>query len=256
MYYPTRDIYVTVSKLPTQPQDVVFHEDKEKHEKLMAWFFKSPQPSKGIVVQFHGNAQNISSHFYSMYWVLDKGYDLFIFDYPGYGGSYGSPNPQNTVGSGLKALKYVQSRWPGKNIIVVGQSIGGAIAQRTVADLQDRKGLCALVIESSFDSYQKVAQEILSNQWWTWPFQWLPYLVLSDKYAPHGRVHEISPLPVLFIHRKQDPIVHSQFLPRLHEQARDPKKKILLEGKGHINAFTANDKEKNQSLFLDFIKGC
>lgn len=42
-----------------------------------------------LVLFFHGNAENISSHFISAAWIADRGYDLMMFDYRRFGRSDG-----------------------------------------------------------------------------------------------------------------------------------------------------------------------
>lgn len=256
LYYPTRALYINASKLPVSPTEVAFHEDSSRDEKLVAWHFSAKEDNRAILLVFHGNAQNISSHFQTMYWAVTEGLDLFIFDYPGYGGSLGSPNPENTVDAGKKALAYVQKTWPKKKVIVVGQSLGGAIALRTLIETENKTSVCAAIIDSSFDSYQKVAQEILSETWWTWPLQWLPYLLLSDRHAPYGQINRISPIPLLVLHRQQDPVVPPVMSRRIFSQAAEPKKLLPLPGKGHVNSFTSTDRVETRREFLNFVQSC
>lgn len=253
LYYPTRIKYINPEKIPHKPQEVTFYENAESKEKLTAWQFKTPQKSKGVFVVFHGNAQNVSTHFVTMYWALDKGYDVFIFDYPGYGGSHGDPTPQNTVESGTRAIQYVQKNY-NVPIIIVGQSLGGAIALRTVADLEDRKNICAFVADSTFTSYKRVGRKALSNFWLTWPLQWLPYLVLSNEWAPKGHVDKISPIPLLVIHRMKDPIIPFELSEDVYSEAKDPRQKWDIPGEGHVNTFTGVDRVENQKHFLDYIE--
>ena len=191
-----------------------------------------------------------------MYWVLDEGYDLFIFDYPGYGASLGSPNPQNTVEAGTIAIEYVQKKWPNKPYIIVGQSLGGAIALRTVADLSDRHGLCAMVIDSSFLSYKKIGRDVLSRNPLTWPFQWMSYALLSDKYAPRDDIKKISPIPLLVIHRRNDPVIPIEFGEEIYQSANSPKEWMALSGEGHVNSFTSSDRVKNHQKLLNFLQKC
>ncbi len=49
--------------------------------KLSAWKLKSKKPAKNLVLFFHGNAQNITSHFVNLYWLTEFETDVIIFDY-------------------------------------------------------------------------------------------------------------------------------------------------------------------------------
>lgn len=255
LYHPDHLLHVDIKKLTHKPEELIIS-DSTTNQKLAAWYLKSPQESKGIVIVFHGNAQNLSSHFYSMYWIVDEGYDLFIFDYPGYGASPGVPTPQNTIEAGHLAVNYVRKKWPNKPYIIVGQSLGGAIATRTIADMKDRSGLCAMVIDSSFLSYKKIGRDVLSRSVITWPFQWASYIAMSDKYAPKDDIKKISPIPLLVIHRRNDPVIPIEFGEEIFEKANRPKDWMSLPGGGHVNAFTDKDQKENQKKLLEFLKVC
>ncbi len=62
-------------------QDIYFQ--SSDGTKLHGWFFKGKGKPKGTIVQFHGNAENISSHFLNLAWLVLEGYNLFTFDYRG-----------------------------------------------------------------------------------------------------------------------------------------------------------------------------
>lgn len=255
LYYPSRTKYVNPEKLNPPPKEITYYENKSKNEKLVAWHFTANKPKATIVI-FHGNAQNVSSHFMAMHWAIAKGYNLFIFDYPGYGGSHGEPTPKNTVESGLYATKYVRKHWPDLPMIIVGQSIGGAIAMRTLIELKEHQNICAAVIDSSFLSYKEIARRVLAKNWLTWPFQYLAYILLSDRHAPGKRVAEISPIPILVVHRKEDPVIPVELGEEVFKQAKEPKQLLILSGQGHINSFTGPDHQYSQKQFLDFVQVC
>src|SRR5262249_589270 len=132
IYAPTRVKYVDDRKLTHRPEELHFSSPSGKD--LVGWYFTAhPEtPPKGVIVLFHGNGQNLSSHFSLLYWILDHGYDLFVFDYPGYGLSAGDPSPRGTVEAGVAAMRWVQNRKPRAPVIVYGQSLGGAVALRTL----------------------------------------------------------------------------------------------------------------------------
>ena len=80
LYYPTRDLYVDVKELKPAPEEhqFVLKNGLDVH----GWYFHSPIPPKAVVLFFHGNAQNRSSHFTSLFWLVEKGYDLAVFTSP------------------------------------------------------------------------------------------------------------------------------------------------------------------------------
>src|SRR3972149_8064441 len=104
--------------------------------RLHGWYLKTKDKSRGTILQLHGNAENISSHVNSVLWLALEGYDVFSFDYRGYGKSQGSPTLDGVHIDARAALETVL-KLPDINkerIFVLGQSLGGAIAVYTVAN--------------------------------------------------------------------------------------------------------------------------
>ncbi len=200
--------------------DDIFFQSKDD-TRLHAWVFR-PVPEwrggfRGTVVQFHGNAQNISSHFTSLVWLTELGYQLFTFDYRGYGKSAGRSTPEGVHEDGLaaldKALSIHRERQGGvlpsltkPVFVVIGQSLGGAVASRALADWKDRAEVDLLVLDSTFPSYQAVAAQKLRQSWLTWLFHPLAWILISDRYAPLPHLKAIQ-TPALLIHDRRDPIV-------------------------------------------------
>jgi alpha-beta hydrolase superfamily lysophospholipase len=204
-YYPTRVKYVDDRRLTHRPEEV--HFKSAGGADLVGWYFSAvKQPPEGVIVFFHGNGQNLSAHFASLYWILDEGYDFFIFDYPGYGISPGGPTPENTVRAGAAAVRFARGRHPDLPLAVYGQSLGGAVAMKTVEDMNGDPPVCALVLDSTFKTYRGVARDVLASTFWTWIFQPLTYLVLSDRWSPAYGMEKLS-LPALVIHATHDPLV-------------------------------------------------
>ena len=238
LYYPSRTRYINPEKLKYTPEEISVN--SSHGQKLVAWHFKSNKEgslSRPIILFFHGNAQNLSSHFMSLYWILEEGFDFLIFDYPGYGGSEGSPTPKSTVESGLLFWKHIKNQFPNRKVAIFGQSLGGAVALKVATLIHAESELCLVAVDSSFASYQRVAQKVLARNWVTWPIQWLAYLLLSDSESPDGKISEISPIPILVIHGKKDQVVEYELGKEIYEQAKDPKYFWSVENGGHIESF-------------------
>lgn len=252
LYYPTRNMYTDLESLPIKPKQVEFK--TSKGVRLIAWYFQSPtQKALPPIVVFHGNGQNLSAHFQSLYWILEHGASFLIFDYPGYGGSEGDSDPENTVDAGLAAIQLTQNLTDSKSVVLIGQSLGGAIALRTAMELPADR-IHSIVIESSFASYRRVAQSVLAKHWSTWAFQPLAWVVLSDRYAPSGKFEKLPRVPVLVLHRREDEIVPFYLGQELYESILSEKEFIALEGRGHIDAFTGPDQVSAREQLLKFLK--
>jgi len=245
-----------LSRLDPQPEDVFFKD--EAGRSLHAWYFsnKNPEKTKATIVFFHGNAQNLTAHFASLYWILEQPYDVFIFDYPGYGQSEAKPSPQSTVESGVATLRWAKQKMPDRPLIVFAQSIGGPIAIKSLEILGEESGVKALVLDSTFMSYQEVGASVLNKMWLTWPFQWLSYLLLSDRWATDRKdLPKLNFLKgVLVIHAEEDPSVDYRLGKKMFDAFAAPKQMWTLSGRGHINGFF-RENGKYRSLFVDWLDG-
>jgi fermentation-respiration switch protein FrsA (DUF1100 family) len=200
----------------------------------------------------------MSTHYQGMAWILNHGYELFVFSYRGYLQNPGNPTPRGTVLDGRAALQRVQALARTKKIpwFAVGQSLGGAILLRSLIE-EKREGVwaqapSAVVIEASFHSYQKVARSVLKKSWITWPLQPLAYIVVSDKHAPSNDSQELSPIPLLVIHGTKDPIVPIELGERVYDLAKEPKDFWRIPEGTHVDAFWIH-KGRYQSQLIDYF---
>jgi len=230
LYHPTHHQHYVPAQFGVQPEELWI-------DGLHAWRFRatSGQP-QGLVLFFHGNAENLTSHFSALTWLPKEGFDYLIFDYRGYGQSPGKPTPESTVRDGIRVIRWgLSQRLP---LILFGQSLGGAVLQRSLQEFRDPEELKAIrliTLESSFRSYQKAGQKILSQSWITWPFQWISHLLLSDSEAPK------LPLPrgprYAILHGTHDRTISVDLGEELFHLAPEPKEAWVVPGGGHIQAF-------------------
>ncbi|MBI3545490.1 MAG: alpha/beta hydrolase [Gammaproteobacteria bacterium] len=236
-FQPYRAHVRTPAQLNLPYEDVYFqaHDGTALH----GWFLPAQGNAIGTILFLHGNAENISTHIGSVYWLPAKGFNVFLLDYRGYGVSEGTPSlagVQDDVDSALKILlarKDVQA----DRVVVFGQSLGGAIAIYYVAHSRYRAHIRALVTESAFASYHQIAREKLAAFWLSWPLQYPLSWTVSDAYSPSAAVSQVSPIPYLIIHGDQDSIVPLHHGQRLYALAQEPKQLWVVKNGAHIQAF-------------------
>ena len=250
-YHPDQHIYFPPEANGFAAEDITIQ--TKDGEKLHGWFFPAPagMKRKGTIVQFHGNAQNISSHYASLVWATKAGYDLFIFDYRGYGKSSGSPSPEGTHIDALSALDWAIERHQkrkNRHFIVFAQSLGGVIAARAITDFSQQKLISLLVLDSTFYSYQDLAQEKLAQFWLTWIFSPLGQVLVSDSYSAESSLPKISSR-TLVIHDRNDPVVGFRNGEKIYEMIMAPKEFWALDQRRHVGVF-ALDTMDNRSRFL------
>lgn len=204
---------------------------------LTGLFFPPAGKPRATVVHFHGNAQNMTAHFPYSAWLAAEGFNVFIFDYRGYGASGGKAALDGLVLDGKAALLHalkLPGAEPGK-IIVFGQSLGGAIAAAAAAE----SGLtpAAMVLEGTFYSYREAAAAALRRHWPAWPFSWLPRVAVSGRYSPADYILKPA-CPKVFIHSLKDGVVPFAQGRKLYDAAPAPKEFWSVPA-GHLEAFRA-----------------
>jgi hypothetical protein len=205
---------------------------------LSAWFMPATGKPRATVLFLHGNAENISTHFMNVAWMPAEGFHVLALDYRGYGGSQGKPSlpgAQLDIDAALAAL-LARPDVDAQRIVLFGQSLGGALAIHYGARGARRGAVRAVIADSAFADYRTIASEKLAASVLTWPFQWLPAIVVDNDYSPLASVGAVSPLPLLLIHGEADTVVPPHHAQRLYEAARQPKELWLLPGTGHIQS--------------------
>jgi len=215
--------------------------------KLIAWFLPAKRGSTGkakaTILFLHGNAQNISTHYRIAAWLPAEGFNVLIPDYRGYGLSEGSPSlggMQLDIDAAVQHLLSQPDVDPDR-IILLGQSLGGALAIAYAAHSTYRQHFAAIVIDSSFSDYRVITREKMTSFWLTWLFQWVPWLTVDDSFSPAASVANLSPTPLLLIHGDRDSVISYRHSEALFKLAREPKQLWIIRGADHAQALTFKD---------------
>ena len=204
---------------------------------LTGLFFAPTGAPLGTVVHFHGNGQNMTAHFPYSAWLAGEGYNVFVFDYRGYGASGGKPSLDGLVLDGKAALAHAL-KLPGARpdkMIIFGQSLGGAIAVAAAAESGFKPA--AMILEGTFYSYKSVGSAVLRRHWLTWPLAWLPWVAVSGGRAPKDYIGKID-CPKIFIHSERDGTVPFAQGRKLFDAATEPRQFWTVPA-GHVEAFGA-----------------
>lgn len=237
LYYPMKQHVMESSELPFKVDDEFF--TAEDGTRLHGWYFHSDVTNKprAKFVYFHGNAENISTHFRSLIWLLSFPYDFAIFDYRGYGKSEGNPSPEGTVIDGKAAIRWVSKKSSQAPLVIFGQSLGGAIALKAVLEIKNEVDIRLVVVESTFASYRAAARAVMSRNFLLWILQPLAYVLFSDAMAPDGHIADLSPLSLIVIHGQKDPIIDYDLGRKVYELAKEPKELWTIPDGRHTDTF-------------------
>jgi hypothetical protein len=246
-YHPDRVLYDTPARAGLKYEPVAFA--SADGTRLVGWFlpaagYASPRNAKATVVHFHGNAQNMSAHWRFVEWLPRRGFNLFVFDYRGYGASAGSPEPKGVFEDSAGALDYVRQRLDvdPERLLVFGQSLGGANAIAVVGS-GNRAGVKAVAIEATFYSYSSIASDKVSGAG----------VLMDDTYSPERFVAGLAPTPFLLLHGTADPVIPYAHAGRLLAKAGEPKRMVSVEGGAHADALTPRFGTQYQDLLIEFF---
>lgn len=237
-YHPDRRVYRAPESFSTHVQDVYFR--SLDGTRLHGWFLPAAGVARGTVVHFHGNAQNLTAHSGYLDWLPAQGFNVFLFDYRGYGQSEGEPNRTGLRSDAIAALRYIRSRpdVDATRLVVLGQSLGGAVALDALAR-EGFDGIRAVALDSTFYSYRSIVRDKIKLipilAWFRWP---LSYLVVSNGQSPSATIARVAPVPLLIFHGTRDPVVPYHHAEWLFERAGEPKTLARVDGGGHTDALT------------------
>jgi fermentation-respiration switch protein FrsA (DUF1100 family) len=216
---------------------------------LSGWFLPAadgvdPKNVKGTVIHVHGNAENVSAHWQLVGWLTKRGYNVFLFDYRGFGGSAGTPEPKGVFEDTQSAFDYVRSRADvdPEKLLVFGQSLGGNLAIAAVGS-GNRAGIRALAIEGTFYSYSAIANDKMFGSG----------LFVNGDYSADRFIGKLTPIPLLLIHGTEDNVIPYRHSERLFYLAGEPKRWMPVPGGGHIDAMTLRFGNTYRDLLVAFF---
>lgn len=221
---------------------------------LAGWFVPSKVERRGTVIYFHGYNKNVSGHFRYVDWLPDNGYDVFTFDYRGYGASEGSPDPKGVHDDCVAALNYVRSRpdVDRERIVVFGQSLGGNYALSALAAV-DRHGIRAVVIEGTFASHREIARDRAAG----YPLpeaagRWLADVLFGEHYDSVSALSRIDDVPLLLIHGDRDDFVQYRHAELLNSAAKGRHDLWTVQDGRHLDTFVYR-KEPYRKRLLEYL---
>ncbi len=233
IFFPYRQITATPDNIGIEYEDVYF--DASDGVTLNGWFMPATG-ARGTILFFHGNAGNIGHRLEMIRLFHGLGFNVFIFDYRGYGKSKGSPSEKGTYIDASAAYGYLLTRGDvdKEKIILYGKSLGGSIA----VDLAVKNPPGALISESAFTSTVDMGKEI-------YPFLPLRHMI-TMKYDTISKVGEVTS-PKLIIHSEEDEIVPFHHGRRIFERSTQPKEFYRMRG-GHNDAVMLYEDEYEQHI--------
>ena len=138
------------------PTPAVAHEGAEafylEHDGLQLKIWKIANGKDRAVIYFGGNAENVARNINDFQDVL-PGYDIFLANYRGYGGSEGEPTEDGLYADALALYDHVKNDYA--DISIIGRSLGSGVATYVAAN----RPVEQLALITPYDSVESVAEK-------------------------------------------------------------------------------------------------
>jgi uncharacterized protein len=202
--------------------------------KLHSWWIPAkPGSTQAItLIYFSGRGSNKSYNLPRMEGLWRLGVSILMIDYRGVGGSPGEhPSEASMYADAQAAWNYLTQtrKIPANQVMLYGESLGGAVALELAIRNPQAKGL---ILQSTFTSIADWATRQAG-------LRLLPIdLLLNQRFDSQAKIGALQ-MPVLLLHGTADPIVPAWMSQNLYNAAPQPKRLLLVPGKGHHSIYQA-----------------
>jgi|SRR5690625_104810 len=189
--------------------------------KLNGWILKSKNvPSNNItLLHLHGNGGFLFNQYQRMIPLLKYGFQIFLFDYSGYGYSEGKPTRKNIIKDAISAVSYVKNnkKFENTNLIIYGQSLGANLGAIIAPKIENE--INGLVLEGAFSNHKDMAADVGG---------FLGRILVAEKNNALKTIKNYHK-PVLVIHSKEDKVVPYKLGKKLYNAANKPKEMYTIK---------------------------
>lgn len=184
------------------------------------------------IIFFYGNGMCLADCVGMFRELRDRGFNVIMPDYLGYGMSGGKAGEQGVYAAADASWDYLETsgRVDIKKIVPVGWSLGGAAA----IDLASRKPAAAVVTLSTFTSMNDMARIVMPL---------LPTgLLLQHHFRSNEKIGKIH-VPILLMHGDHDSTIPPRMAGDLEKLANPPVTRVMIEGADHNDVFEVGGNE-------------
>ncbi|MBD2086079.1 alpha/beta hydrolase [Coleofasciculus sp. FACHB-542] len=196
-----------------------------------------PNPNATYTILYsHGNAEDLFDVLSVRQGLRDMGFEVFAYDYRGYGTSQGTPTERNSYRDIDAAYTYLTQQLgvPPNRIIAYGRSVGSGPA----VDLASRQPLAGLIVESAFITAFRVLTRIP--------------IVPFDRFRNLDKIKKVR-CPVLVMHGRRDEVIPFWHGEQLFAAANEPKRFLWVDEAGH-NDFGWVAAQKSEKAVREFAQ--
>jgi alpha-beta hydrolase superfamily lysophospholipase len=140
-------------KLPHR--ELLIPVDEKDTLNIVQFYAAATTKRKGAVLFFHGNRDNIKRYLRYAIPLTNKGYDVWMADYPGFGKTTGQFTEQRVYQDARIVYQLATKEFSPDSVIIYGKSLGSGIA----AELASVKKCRRLILETPYYSIPQLARD-------------------------------------------------------------------------------------------------
>jgi fermentation-respiration switch protein FrsA (DUF1100 family) len=183
--------------------------------KITAIYLPNPSAKYTLLIS-HGNSEDLGNDRAWQESLRRAGFNVFAYDYEGYGTSEGKPNETRTYQDVSTAYSYLVTvlKTPPERVIIFGKSVGSGPSVHIAA----REPVAGLIVQSGFTSAFRVMTRVS--------------IVPFDKFPNYKDIRNVH-CPVLIIHGTVDSVIGFYHGKELYELANEPKSHLWVDSANH-----------------------
>ncbi|XP_065178625.1 protein ABHD13-like [Sycon ciliatum] len=223
--------------------------------RLNAFFIKhqgSLLATAPTVLFFHGNAGNIGDRLPHAQRLYSECHcNVLLLEYRGYGRSDGRVSEHGLTMDAHAGLDLLLARTDidTNKIVVLGVSLGGAVATKLASSAACQRKIMALIIVNSFTSIADMGACMFHSC-----IAKLPGWMLRNRFSSRDAIRDIK-APALFVSGQCDRVVPPAMMHTLYEACQSRKFFFSVPGGGHNNTFLAPNYSDVIRDFLGAVQG-
>ena len=207
---------------------------------LNALLFQTDLPRKGLVIYFHGNANNLQrwGKFHTDF--TSRGYDILMPDFRGYGKSTGQPDEQKFYQDAQLIYDWVFEnfeKYKKKEVIIYGRSLGCAVASNLATKVNTQK----VILETPFKNIYNLMNTNGRIVYFPFGFK---YNFPNDEHLT--KIQQ----PIYIFAGTKDLVVPNKSTEQLKPLLKPSDQYIEIEGGGHKNLNTFNQYQQALDAIL------
>ena len=195
--------------------------------------------NKKVVLYFHGNGTSLNQWKTVANAFLDKGANVLMIDYRGYGKSTGDFSEIGFYNDAQAGYDYLKSNgYDDSTIFIYGRSLGSGVA----VEMAVRHQVRGLILESPYTSVVDVAKK-------HHPYL-VPQFLLKYEFNSLKKASELK-IPVLIFHGVKDEVIPVEQAEILNKAIKSKKQLLLFNDGDHANLSFFEDYDKALTAFLN-----